>query len=139
MTTINVIEQQISSIREYLKILKDCRKYSRSQIENENIVRGAIERFLYLLSQEVIHTAEAIISFKKFRRPDTYAEAFRILNEENFISLDLSLRLIEVAKFRNIIAHDYKKINYDTVYDILHNGLKDVEAFLKEINKSLDL
>jgi len=40
--------------------------------------------------------------------------------------------------FRNIIVHDYEKIDYDILYDILKNKLKDIEEFLLEIKKNLN-
>ncbi len=40
-----------------------------------------------------------------------------------------------MVDFRNIIAHDYKKIDYDIVYDVLQNKLKDIEKFVEEIEK----
>jgi len=39
--------------------------------------------------------------------------------------------------FRNIVAHDYDKIDYDIVLDILKNKLKDIEAFIREISERL--
>ena len=139
MTNINIIEQQISAINKYLKILKGCQKYSQKKVEKDDLLKGSVERYLYLLTQETINLAEAIISLKDFRRPDTYAETFRILNEEKIISSGLTQKLVEVAKFRNIIAHDYKNIDYAIIYDVLQNGLSDIEKFVKEIKKSLNI
>ena len=39
--------------------------------------------------------------------------------------------------FRNIVVYDYEKINYDIVYKILQERLKDIEDFLKEISKCI--
>jgi len=37
--------------------------------------------------------------------------------------------------FRNIIAHDYEKINFSIVYDVLKNKTRDIEKFLQIIHK----
>jgi len=34
--------------------------------------------------------------------------------------------------FRNIVVYDYEKINYDIVYKILQERLKDIEDFFKK-------
>lgn len=34
---------------------------------------------------------------------------------------------------RNIIAHDYEKINYDIVYEVLQKGAKDIEEYIGKI------
>jgi len=36
--------------------------------------------------------------------------------------------------FRNIVAHDYEKIDYEVVSAILQEGLKDIETFTKIIS-----
>ena len=82
---------------------------------------------------------EAIISFKEFRRPGTYTEVFYILDEEKLISKDLSEKLVNMTKFRNIIAHDYEKVDFGILYDALQNRLIDIEAFIDAIREKLDL
>jgi uncharacterized protein YutE (UPF0331/DUF86 family) len=36
--------------------------------------------------------------------------------------------------FRNIVAHDYKTLDYDIVYDVLQNRLRSIDTFLKDIS-----
>ncbi len=135
MTNLNVIENKISAIRKYLKILRDCKKYSRKEIEDNLTIRGAVERYLYLATQSAIDLAEAVISFKGFRKPATMGESFHILSEEKIISGELTKKMIKLAGFRNVIAHEYEKINYDIVYDVLQKRLTDIEKFLLTIQE----
>lgn len=139
MTGVAVIESKISSILKYLKILKGYQHYSEEKLENDLTLRGAIERYLYLLSQAAIDLAESLIAFKDFRRPTTYSEAFHILQEERLISADLTEKLINMARFRNIIAHDYEDLDFGIIYDILQNHLQDIEDFLLVIKDKLNL
>lgn len=129
MSNLTVIENKISSIQKYLKILERYKIYSRKEIENNIDIRGAAERYLYLVSQSAIDLAEAIIAYKKFRKPSTLAESFDILKEEKIISGDLVGKMIGMVGFRNVVAHDYESINYDLVYRILHQDIKDIKEF----------
>lgn len=135
MTNISVIENKISSVKKYLKILERYKKYSRKEIEDDIDIKGAVERYLYLAVQATIDLAEALISFRNFRKPTTIGENFYILNEEDIISNELTEKLVKMVGFRNVIAHDYEKVNYDIVYDILHHRLKDIEEFLEIVEK----
>src|SRR3990172_2128680 len=129
MTNLSVIENKISSNRKYLKILKRYKAYSRQEIEENVDVRGAVERYLYLAAQAAIDLAEAVIAYKGFRKPTTMSEAFYILNEEDIVSGELTEKMVRMVGFRNVMAHDYEKVNYDIVYDVLQNRLADVAEF----------
>lgn len=137
MTNYSAIENKITSAQKYLKIIREnFLKFSRKEIENNLTVRGSIERYLYLVAQSCIDIADAFISLKSFRKPTTLREGFEILEEEKIIPVELREKMIKMAGFRNVVAHDYEKIDYDKVYDILHNRLIDVEEFLDQMDKS---
>ena len=133
MTNLSVIENKISSNRKYLKILKRYKVYSRQEIEENVDIRGAVERYLYLAAQASIDLAEAVIAYKGFRKPTTMSEAFYILNEEDIVSGELTEKMVRMVGFRNVMAHDYEKVNYDIVYDVLQNRLADVAEFIERI------
>ena len=135
MTSINVIENKISAIRKYLAILDRYQKYTRPEIENDIDIRGAVERYLYLVTQSTIDLAESIIAYRKLRKPTTMAESFHILHEAGVISEELMQRLVQMTGFRNVIAHAYEDLDYDIVFDVLHNGRKDINAFLAVLEK----
>lgn len=133
MTNSSVIENKISAIRKYLKILARYKKYSRQEVEENVDIRGAVERYLYLVTQASIDLAEAVIAYKDFRKPTTMGESFHILNEEGVVSTKLTEKMIRMVGFRNVMAHDYEKVNYDIVCEVLQKRLKDIEEFIGRI------
>jgi uncharacterized protein YutE (UPF0331/DUF86 family) len=135
MTDSKIIENKISLVKKYIRILDDYKEYSKDEIQDDQTIRGAVERYLYLMSQATIDLAEAIISYKKLRKPTSMSESFSILNEEKIISVGLTNKMMKMVGFRNVVAHDYDKINYDIVYDVLQYRLKDIEEFLRIIVK----
>lgn len=137
MTDIATIENKISAIRKYLVILGGYKKHSRGEIEEDVTIRGAVERYLYLVAQSVIDLAEAVIALKGFRKPTTMSENFYILEEQNVIKPALGEKMIGLVGFRNVIAHDYEKVNYDIVFDVLQNRLNDIEEFISAVKKFL--
>lgn len=139
MTNIDIIENKISSVRKYLKALEEYRSYSLQEIQNNPTLKGATERYLYLMTQATIDLAEAVIAFKDLRKPTTLTEAFHILNEENIIPNDLTEKMTKMVGFRNAIVHDYEKFNFDIAYDVLQNKFVDVEEFIMQIKKYFNL
>ncbi len=136
MTTIEVIENKISSVKKYLKILVRYKKYSPNEIEENLDLRGAVERYLYLATQATIDLAEAFIAYRGLRKPTTLSDAFYILQEDNIISQELANKMVKMTGFRNAIAHGYENLNYAVVCDVLQNRLKDIEEFLAVVSKA---
>jgi len=137
MTDITVIENKISSVKKYLKMAAAYKKYPQKTIEKDMTLKAAVERYLYLLTQAVIDLAEAVIAFRKYRKPSTYAEAFDILCEEGVIGPPLAEKMVSMAGFRNVIAHDYEKLDFDIVYNVLVERVKDIEVFVKKVGRGL--
>ena len=137
MSNLKTIENRISALKKYLAISKRYRKYSQKEIETNDDIKGMVERYLYLVCQSAIDLAEVFIAYKNFRKPTTLSEDFYILNEENILPAELTEKLSNMTGFRNLIAHDYLKIDYKKVYDVLQNGLKDIEEFIKIIESKI--
>lgn len=105
------------------------------EVESNIDIRGAVERYLYLVVQSTIDLAESIIAYRKLRKPTTMAESFHILYETQAIPLELMQKLVQMTGFRNAIAHAYEDLDYGIVLDVLHNGKNDIVAFLNTIEK----
>lgn len=133
MSTIQVIANKLSAIQKYLSILERYTAYSREELERNIDIRGATERYMYLAIQSVIDCAEAVIAYKKFRKPTTMSDAFYILEEQGVLSPEEIQPLIQMTGFRNIIAHGYEHIDYDVVHDVLHGQLADIVHFAQKI------
>lgn len=109
MTNKNAIENKISSIKRYLRQLRRYQKSPQSEILNNTILLGFIERYLYLSCQATIDLAEAVISLKKLPKPPSLKENFQILYEYELIPQKLKINLVKMTGFRNILANDYEK------------------------------
>ncbi|PIT98572.1 MAG: DUF86 domain-containing protein [Candidatus Andersenbacteria bacterium CG10_big_fil_rev_8_21_14_0_10_54_11] len=113
-----------------MAIVERYRKFSPREIEKDIDLRGAVERYLYLLAQATIDLGESLIAYKGYRKPATMCEVFQILHEEKIIDRALLESMVQMTGFRTIIAHDYADINYEVVHSILQQRLPDIEAFL---------
>ncbi|MDH5640180.1 MAG: DUF86 domain-containing protein [Nitrospira sp.] len=70
------------------------------------------------------------VSAKRLHQvPEEYAGCFRSLEQARLIAPDLSSRLQQMARFRNLLIHVYWKIDYAQVYDTIATRLDDLRAF----------
>lgn len=137
MTSISIIENKISQIKKYRKIVKKLAKFSKNEIQKNDLVKGSVERYLYLICQACIDLASIIVSYKKERKPLDQKDSFMILVEEKVISSKMAEFMIKLVGFRNVLAHEYTKVNYDIVVDILNEGVKDIDKFVLVIEKKI--
>lgn len=137
MTNEGNIEDKISVIRDYFNDLKPYELRAREQIENNFESLKTVERLLFQVCQSAIDLAEAFISLKKYRKPTTMKEPFEILEEGGIIDKDLSNNLCKMVGFRNVLVHEYLKIDYDRLFNVLYRDLADIEKFIKMVEKSL--
>lgn len=137
MTNIGSIEQQISVIEKYLSESRRFKKYSKDELMGDLDLLRSCERSLYLLTQSCIDLAESVISLKSFRKPTSLKESFEILHENGLIDFGLANRMSNMTGFRNALAHNYDKFDYDIMYNVLQNGLKDIEEFLATVRKAI--
>ncbi|MBI2075150.1 MAG: DUF86 domain-containing protein [Candidatus Harrisonbacteria bacterium] len=135
MSSRDVIENKISYIRKYLSLARKLQSKSREEIENDTVQKAALERYLYLIAQAVIDLAEAVVAFKKFRKPTTIRESIEILGEEGVLPPSFVREFIKIAGFRNVLAHEYGDLDFEIVYNVLKNKLKEVDQFLAYIEK----
>jgi uncharacterized protein YutE (UPF0331/DUF86 family) len=68
--------------------------------------------------------------------PEEYAGCFSLLSDHGIIDKDLSIRLGKMARFRNLLVHQYWEIDYSRMYEIICGvDLEDFEEFVRQIEK----
>jgi len=58
---------------------------------------------------------------------------FYLLADNGIIHRDLGDRMIRAVGFRNLVAHEYTKLDLEQVYTIATIGIEDLEDFLRVI------
>ena len=92
-----------------------------------------VERTLQMMVEICLDVANHVISDKGYRRPVGYADHFTVLRENGVLNARLTARMAKMAKFRNLIVHNYDRIDAAIVVGILKKHLSDFEAFPKAV------
>jgi len=138
MSSRDVIENKISFIeRVILEARKTYHGRSLDDFQADRILRGSLERDLYVIVQATIDLAEAVVAYKRLRKPTTMREAFDILAENDIVPSEFVAGFHKIVGFRNILAHGYEAVRVDFLYDVLLNKLSEVEEFLGYLEKSV--
>ena len=131
MSSRDVIENKISFIeRGMTEARKSYHARSLDDFRADRILRGSLERDLYVIVQATIDLAEAIVAYKRFRKPTTMRDAFDILAENDIVPSEFIASFHKIVGFRNILAHGYEAVRDEVLEDVLRNKLTEIEKFL---------
>jgi uncharacterized protein YutE (UPF0331/DUF86 family) len=72
------------------------------------------------------------------RKPADYYEAFLILGEAGILSMDFARKIAPLAGFRNILVHEYLRLDWELVFENLHR-MAELEEFYDSIRRFLNL
>ncbi len=134
-----VIQSKLNFLREYLSDLKEYETISLNNYRQSKKDQRFVERTLHLACECCIDIAAHIISRSGMREPRDNKDFFLVLFENRVISETVSNSMIKMAKFRNIIVHDYARIDPEVVVGILHKNLRDLKSFSGEILQYLNI
>ena len=89
--------------------------------------------------QNCIDIAAHIISEEGFGVPGSTTEMLYALEENGYLDGELTRKMIKAVGFRNLIVHEYGKIELEQIYEIAQKDINDLNEYLKAIFKKLGL
>jgi len=132
-----LLGRKLADMEVYLKQVKEFSGISVAAYKKDWKTQRIVERSLQILIELCIDIANHIISDREMRLPTGYADAFKVLMENGIISRGLFTTMEKMAKFRNIIVHQYEKVDPAIVVTILHKNLKDFGRYKDAIVRIL--
>lgn len=131
MVRIEVIRKRLNKLDEYPDILRGLQKYSMEEFLAEPERYGSVERFPQLAIETTTDIDSHIIADLGLGEVNWYSDIAGILADKGYISLELREKWIRMVGSRNILVHDYLDVDYKIVYDVLQNGLADLDELKK--------
>lgn len=129
----DVVRSRCGEIEQALERLTRIRAVGRDTFLTDADTRD-IACYRLLLAIEAALALCFHISARRLKRvPEDYAGCFVGLAEAGIISTDLSTRLQQMARFRNLLVHVYWTIDYGRVFDVLDKDLDDLRAFSRAV------
>lgn len=137
MTSIaqNKIFEKLSLLDEYVSYLKEIQKVNKNSFLTDFHFYGLAERYLQLSIQILIDIGQLVITDKQFSRPSDPQEIFSVLYNKKVISQKLAEKLSGIVGFRNILVHEYGKIDKEQVYKFLQENMEIFIKYKKEVLK----
>ncbi|RXI47768.1 DUF86 domain-containing protein [Clostridium tetani] len=137
--TRNVLETingKMKELQKNLILLKSVSLNTNKDNLKEDMIRyWGIERGIQICIECVLDISNVIISTLDIEKPDTYKECILVLGNEDIIPQRFAKQISNMVSFRNILVHDYMKIDEEIIINVLKNNLDDFAKFMNYINK----
>jgi uncharacterized protein YutE (UPF0331/DUF86 family) len=106
---------------------------SRSDFLQNTTEQRAVERMFENAIQACSDLAQHIATQDFGFDGKTAKGAIRVLHREGVIDEDTKTTLVTAVGFRNILAHEYGRVNSDEVYDTLQTGLSVYDTYSQQL------
>jgi uncharacterized protein YutE (UPF0331/DUF86 family) len=106
-----------------------------SDVDHQDIVAFN----LHLAVENCIDIAAHIISENGWGVPGSASEMFYLLEDRGILDPELTERMIKAVGLRNLIVHEYGKIDLSLLFATVRNNLNDLNSYLSNIFKKLEV
>lgn len=126
----NILVAKVTTIEKCLNKVKEKRSASLDLFKADEDSQDIVLFNLMQAIQGCVDLASHIVSDEGYGMAGSMNEFFYLLRGRNLISVDLQEKLISAVGFRNLVVHEYAKLDLNQVYDIAIHGIKDLEEFI---------
>lgn len=126
----NILVAKVTAIEKCLNKVKEKRSASIAEFMVDEDSQDIVLFNLMQAIQGCVDMAAHIISDEGYGMAGTMNDFFYLLRGRNIISVDLQEKLINAVGFRNLVVHEYAKLDLNQVYDIATNGIEALEEFI---------
>lgn len=123
----DVVAARLDRLQEYLRTLHAVQGFDLQKFKNDPFVHGTAERYLHLSIECLLDIGNHIIADRGYRKPDTYSEILEILAEEGVVPAELAQKMAGMAAFRNVLVHDYLRLDLEKVFQVIKEHLVHFE------------
>lgn len=134
------IDEKVTELKNYLDELSKIKPSSFEQYQENFEKKAACERYAEKIPEAIVDLAILVIRYLNLPAPKDDKNTFEILAQNNIISQELSKSLQDAKGMRNIIAHEYGKVDDEIVFDAISSELEDdTNKFLENTRRILEM
>lgn len=129
------LTKYIRELEMYLGQTGELQGVSKEKFLSDWKTYHLVDRQLHLILETFLSIGEMIISEAGFKKPDAYKDIPKILVENKIVPSNLGEKLMELAKFRNVLVHEYLYLDHERIYEHLQEDPSVIQDFLNCIKE----
>ena len=135
----DLIIAKASTVRKHLKRVEEKRGQDVQDFLKDLDCQDIVSFNLQIAIQNCIDIAAHIISEEGMGVPGSLSEIFYLLEENDYLSEELTEKMVRAVGFRNLLVHEYGRIDLKQVYGIAREHIGDLNKYLFAIFTKLGI
>ena len=131
------IETYLDEIANESMIIKTALEKKDEEIVQSPLILRGLKYSIVLISEAIANTLQHILAKKYHISITGYTQCFENARRHNIISESLYNRLKPFISFRNMLVHQYWRIDDMIFLANLREGFDDFQLFIKEIHEKI--
>ncbi|HEX7408045.1 MAG TPA: DUF86 domain-containing protein [Candidatus Binatia bacterium] len=105
----------------------------RSAFDSELSNQWMVEHGLQLAIECVLDISSHLVAGEQLGTPESYRQVIELLGEGGILPAEFVNRVRGMPGFRNILVHDYLRVDTAVVWDLLQRGPAQFREFIRHI------
>lgn len=132
-----LIEEHLQKMEEALARLKMCRDLSPKVLNSDLGLQWILEKGLQVLIQNLLDIGAHILAGGFKNDWDDYSQIIRKLGVHGVIPSAFADKIKGMAGLRNILVHDYLRVDLEKLIEFVRFGLEDFLVFMRLVREYL--
>jgi uncharacterized protein YutE (UPF0331/DUF86 family) len=128
-----VIAAKLATIEEALGFLEEMAALDYETFVADRRNYRAAERYLHLACEAVFEIGTHLIASLGLARPERYADVLPVLRQSDIVTTGTATALQDLAGFRNLLVHEYGRIDHRRVHGFIRTRLDDLRGFARDV------
>jgi uncharacterized protein YutE (UPF0331/DUF86 family) len=125
----DLVLRKLADVERHLGELAEFRGIDASAYAADWKTQRIVERTLHLAIEACMDVADQLVADRRLPVPETAAGAFSALADAGVLDPDLGRALGRMVSFRNILVHDYARLDPRIVLRVLEADVMDIDRF----------
>jgi uncharacterized protein YutE (UPF0331/DUF86 family) len=130
-----VLYRKIGALERHLGRIREKRVVGLSEFLDDLDRQESLLFNLQMAIQNCIDITSHVVNEEGLGIAGSVNELFYLLQERGILDHDLTERMVRPVGFRNLLVHEYGKVDLDIVYRVAQHDIQDMELFIKTIMK----
>ncbi len=134
MLDLDYVKRRLNEIREALTYMKTLIDYGIEEFNRDFRSRLAMRHCIITIVEAAASIAIHILRGEFNEEPESYSEAFIRLSQHGVINTETAVKMVSLARLRNLIVHRYWLIDDIRIFrEAEESGIDNIKKYVEEV------